>query len=136
MFIETRLEVKTQFECHFIYKSNHIFHNSMKHSETSSEILRFLNTIHDNLLKTLYMIYHKLYIGYHKPSTNLMIFQTLFAFYTIKKHCNHMWVFMIHEQNVQNFIYFMDKILKMIQLHEYDFSKKFTTLLYALVVQI
>jgi hypothetical protein len=31
---------------------------------------------------------------------------------------------------------FMDKFLKMIQLHEYDFSTNFTPLLYALAVQI
>jgi hypothetical protein len=80
LFIETRFEVKTQFECHFTYKPNYIFRNSMKHSETSSEILRFLNTIYDNLLKTLYMIYHKLHIGYHEPSTNLMIFKPYLHF--------------------------------------------------------
>jgi hypothetical protein len=38
----------------------------MKHSETS-EILQFLNTIHDDLLKTIYMIYHKLHTEYHEP---------------------------------------------------------------------
>jgi hypothetical protein len=31
---------------------------------------------------------------------------------------------------------FIDKVLKIIQLHEYDFSTNFTTLLYALAVQI
>jgi hypothetical protein len=30
----------------------------------------------------------------------------------------------------------MDKVLKIVQLHEYDFSTKFTTLFYALAVQI
>jgi hypothetical protein len=28
--IETSFEVKTQFECHIAYKSNHIFRNYMK----------------------------------------------------------------------------------------------------------
>jgi hypothetical protein len=37
--------------------------SSGSHSESSSEILRFLNTIYDNLLKTFYMIYYKLHIG-------------------------------------------------------------------------
>jgi hypothetical protein len=57
MFIKTRLEVKTQFECHFIYKSNHIFRNSMKHSETSIDILRFLNTIHDNKIQCMLYVH-------------------------------------------------------------------------------
>jgi hypothetical protein len=44
-----------------------------------------------------------------------------------------MWIFVIHEQNVQNF---MDKVLKMIKLHEYHFPTNFTPLLYAVAVQI
>jgi hypothetical protein len=44
-----------------------------------------------------------------------------------------MWIFMIREQNVQNF---MDKVLKFIQLHEYHFSTNFAPLFYALAVQI
>jgi hypothetical protein len=37
-----------------------------------------------------------------------------------------MWIFMIHESNIQNFINFMDKVLKIIKIHEYQFSTKFT----------
>jgi hypothetical protein len=73
-------------------------------SETSSEILRFLNNIYDNLLKTLYMIYHKLHIGYH-PSTNLIVFKLYLNFIQLKTLQSHV-VFMIRDQNVQNFIQF------------------------------
>jgi hypothetical protein len=52
-----------------------------KDSETFSEVLRFLNNIYDNLLKTLYMIYHKIQIGYLEPSTNLMIFKLYLHLY-------------------------------------------------------
>jgi hypothetical protein len=30
LLIQKSFEVKTQFECHIAYKSNHIFRNSMK----------------------------------------------------------------------------------------------------------
>jgi hypothetical protein len=47
-----------------------------------------------------------------------------------------MRIFMIHEQNVQNSSYFVDKVIKIIKLHEYHFPTNFTQLLYALAVQI
>jgi hypothetical protein len=47
-------------------------------------MLRFLNTIHDNLLNTLYMIYHKIHIGYHEPLTNFMIFKLYLHFIQLK----------------------------------------------------
>jgi hypothetical protein len=74
----------------------------VRHPPTTTWVLK---TIHDDLLKTHYMIYHKLRIGYHEPLTNLMIFK-LVCIYTIRKRCNHMCFFMIHEQNIQNFILF------------------------------
>jgi hypothetical protein len=60
-----------KFELYYSYKPTS---SSSQHSETSSKILRFLNTIHDDFLKTLYMIYRKLRIGYNELSTNLMNF--------------------------------------------------------------
>jgi hypothetical protein len=47
-------------------------------------MLRFLNTIHDDLLKTLYMIYHKFLTGYHEPLMNLMIFKLCLHFIQLK----------------------------------------------------
>jgi hypothetical protein len=47
-----------------------------------------------------------------------------------------MWIFMIREKVFKISSNYTDKVLKMIQLHEYDFSTNFTTLLYALAVQI
>jgi hypothetical protein len=46
-----------------------------------------------------------------------------------------MLIFMIREQNVQISSNFMDKVLKMIKLHEYHFSTNFIPLLYALAVK-
>jgi hypothetical protein len=82
------------------------------------------------------MIYHKLHIGYHEPSTNLMILKLYLHFIQLKNiatACGFSWfannMFKISSN-------FMSKVLKMIQLHGYDFSTNFTTLFYGLAVQI
>jgi hypothetical protein len=93
-------------------------------SETSSEILRFLNTIHENLLKTLYMMYHKLHIGYHEPSTNLMIFKLYLHFIQLKNIATAYGFSWFANKMFKISSNFMDKVLKMIQLHENDFSHK------------
>jgi hypothetical protein len=47
-------------------------------------MLLFLNTIHDDLLKILYMIYHKLRIANHEHLTNLMILKLCLHFIQFK----------------------------------------------------
>jgi hypothetical protein len=94
----------------------------------SCEMLRFLNTIHDDLLKTFYMIYHKFHIRYHEPLTNL-IFKLCLHFIQLKNigtTCGFSWFVNKMFKILSNF---MDKVLKMIQLHEYQISTNFTPLL-------
>jgi hypothetical protein len=75
-------------------------------------------------------------IWFITSSTNLMIFKLHLHFIQLKNNataCVFSWfankMFIISSN-------FIDKVLKIIQLHEYDFSTNFTTLLYALAVQI
>jgi hypothetical protein len=77
-----------------------------KHYETSSWILRFLNTIRHGLFKT--SLYY-----FSKPSHIISWaldkshdFQTPFVFNTIKKHFKHTWIFIHREQIVWIFEYF------------------------------
>jgi hypothetical protein len=66
---------------------------------------------------------HKLQIGYHEPSMNIMIFKLYLHFIQLKNiatACGFSWfannMFKISSN-------FMNKLLKMIQLHEYDFPQ-------------
>jgi hypothetical protein len=48
--------------------------DDFKHFRTSSEMLRFLNTMCDEIFKTFATLYHNFPIPYHDLSMNLMIF--------------------------------------------------------------
>jgi hypothetical protein len=82
------------------------------------------------------MIYHMLHIRYHEPSTNLMIFKLFLHFIQLKNVATARGFSWFANKMLKISSNFMDKVLKLIQLHEYDFSTNFTTLLYALAVQI
>jgi hypothetical protein len=98
-------------------------------------MLRFLNIIHDDLLKTLYDLSqasHRESWALDK-SRDFKLCLHFIQFENIATACGFSWfankMFKISSN-------FMDKVLKIIQLHEYHFSTNFTPLLYALAVQI
>jgi hypothetical protein len=66
---------KFKFELHYGYKPNQVALNTL-----NLYYGWFLKTIHDDLLKTLYMIFHKLNIGYRE----LMIFKLCMHFIQLK----------------------------------------------------
>ena len=72
----------------------------------SSEMLRFVRNVRDNLCKTLSIFLPQprcMKSWYHDK---IYVFRTLFAFYTILKRSSHMFVVMIREQDVRNSLLF------------------------------
>lgn len=108
----------------------------LSHSETSHEMLRFLNTMHDELFKTFSIIYHNLHIGYHELLTNLKIFKLCLHFIKLKNSSTASGFSCFANKMFKISSNFTGKVLKMTQLHEYHFSTNFTLLFYALAVQI
>jgi hypothetical protein len=95
-------EFKLKFEFYYGYKMNQVALNTLK------LLARFLISKHhpwqlaQNTLYDLSQASHRIPWVLDESHD----FKTLFAFYTIIKHCNRMWVFMIRGQHVQNFIQF------------------------------
>ena len=58
--------------------------NHSQRYDSSSEILHFVNIIHDILCKTFSIFCHILHVWYHEILTNLMIFRLHFLFYNLK----------------------------------------------------
>jgi hypothetical protein len=56
--LETRYEVKTQFECHAAYKANHIIRNSMK-------FLRRCFEKQGSYMKKMFKTHSNFYISLH-----------------------------------------------------------------------
>ena len=69
-----------------------ILSNPSQRYDSSSEILRFINIVHDRLCKTLLIFYHSLHIWYHEILTNLMIFRLCLLFLEFKSQtATHLW---------------------------------------------
>ena len=49
-------------------------------SETSSEMIRFVSSVHVNFAETLSIFYHSLHVWYHDNSMNFMIFRLRLLF--------------------------------------------------------
>ena len=99
-------------------------------------MLQFPNNLRVDLFKTLSTIYHKLHITYHELLTNLMIYRIIFYLLQLKNNetarrfpCFTNKMFKLPSN-------FMSKVLKMTNLHQYHFFTYFTSLFYALPVQI
>ena len=63
-----------------------ILPNPSQRYDSSCEILRVINIIHDILCETFSFFYHNLYIWYHEILTNLMIFRLCLLFLEFKNH--------------------------------------------------
>ena len=60
--------------------------NLSQRYDSSSEILRFVNIVHDRLCETFSNFYHSLHLWYHEILTNLMIFRVCLLFLEFKNH--------------------------------------------------
>ena len=83
-------EVKPQFDHHWLQ----ILPNPSQCYDSSSEILQFVNIVHDRLCETFSIYYHSLHVWYPEILTNLMIFRLCLFFKnlkTIRPHI-HGWV--------------------------------------------
>jgi hypothetical protein len=122
-------EFKLKFEFYYGYKMNQV----AVALNTLKLLARFSISKHHPWQLAQNTIYHKLHIGYHEPSTNLMILKLYLHFIQLKNigtACGFSWFANMFKISSN----FMSKVLKMIQLH--DFSTNFTTLFYKLIVQI
>ena len=54
--------------------------------DSSSEILWFVNIVHDRFVRNLFIFYHSLHIWYHEILTNLVIFGLRLLFLEFKNH--------------------------------------------------
>jgi len=63
-----------------------ILPNPSQCDDSSYEILRVVNIIHDILCETFSIFYHNLPIWYHEILTNLMIFRLCLLFLEFKNH--------------------------------------------------
>ena len=75
-------EVKQQFNHHWLQ----ILPNQSQRYDSSCEILRFVNIVHDILCETFLIFYHSLDVWYHEILTNLMIFKLRLLFLEFKNH--------------------------------------------------
>ena len=76
-------KVKPQFDRYFDSKS---YQNPSQRYDSSCEIPRFVNIIHDRLSETFSIFYHSLHVWYHEILTNLMIFRLRLLFLEFKNH--------------------------------------------------
>ena len=63
-----------------------ILPNPSQRYNSSCEILRFVNIIHDIMCETFSIFYHNLHVWYHEILTNLMIFRLRLLFLEFKNH--------------------------------------------------
>ena len=63
-----------------------ILPNPSQRYDSSSEILRFINIVHDRLCEIFSIFYHNLNVWYHEILTNLMIFRLSLLFLEFKNH--------------------------------------------------
>ena len=60
--------------------------NLSQRYDSSSEILRFVNIVHDRFVQNLFNFYHSLHVWYHEILINLMIFGLRLLFLEFKNH--------------------------------------------------
>jgi hypothetical protein len=94
-------EFKFKFEFYYGYKMNQVALNTLKLLARFSICKHHPWQLAQNTLYDLSQASHRIPWALDESHD----FKTLFVFYTIKKHCNRMWVFMIRE-HVQNFFQF------------------------------
>ena len=63
-----------------------ILPNPSQRYDSSFEILRFVNIVHDRFVRNLFNFYHSLHVWYHEILINLMIFGLRLLFLEFKNH--------------------------------------------------
>ena len=76
---------------------------SSRNHETSSQILRFVSIVRDNVHQTFSNFYHSLHIRYHDISTSFMIFGLHLLFIEFKNTSHVKFAVMFRKQDVWNF---------------------------------
>jgi hypothetical protein len=125
LLIETRFDVKSQFECRVTYECNHIFRNSTKHhrryfEKQISYIKKCSKLIHE--ISWALDESHDFHDSWIKWSWNFKV-----SWYTIKNIATACGISWFVNKMIKVSSNFMDKVLKLIKLDEYHFPTYFTS---------